>query len=375
MGQALFSFHFSEQFMTRLSQKNALELYQTSPIETLQQHAHDYRMKKHPSSIVTFITNTNPNYTNICSTACLFCSFCRKKVAPDAYILTREQFEDLVRSAQKNKISCILLQGGLHEAISLEYLISLLSISQNIAPEIHPHFFSAPEIVYAASVSKIPLQEALKLLWASGLRTIPGGGAEILSERVHAHLSPKKLTPSQWLSFHKTAHDLGFKTTATMMFGHIETAQEMIHHLDQLRSVQDETNGFLSFIPWSYKAHGNVLGKIVSQQKDPEKYLRIISISRLYLDNFPHISASWFGEGKATGKRALHFGADDFGGTLQEEHVHKAAGHTLSTTRTEISEMISTEGFIPRERDAFYRIIPLERENRDTLPRQPQEGR
>lgn len=265
----------------------------------------------------------------------------------------------LLCRARQHGATTVLLQGGIHPGVTLEYLISLVWLARSEFPEMHPHFFSAPEIWYAAARSGIPLYQALKSLFDAGLRTIPGGGAEVLSERLHKELSPNKLSPSQWLLVHEMAHSVGFRTTATMMFGHLETPEEIIDHLESLKTLQRKSGGFFSFIPWSFKRTHTPLAHHLFSQATPEQYLRLIAVSRIYLDNFDHIGASWFGEGKFAGMNALHFGADDFGGTLFEESVHKATGHFSTTTVEEIQWMIKQAGFHPTERDAMYRPVKI----------------
>jgi dehypoxanthine futalosine cyclase len=347
----------SGDIMLRLSNSEGLSLFTTASLQELQAIAHRVRCQKHPKQHVTFVLDTNPNYTNICDTSCSFCAFCRKKEHTDAYHKSPEQVIEDVRRAHSAGLTTVLLQGGLHAGVSIDYLVELVRRTKEQFPSIHPHFFSAPEIHYAAHISGISVRNALQRLYAAGQRTIPGGGAEILSPRVHQRISPNKLSPQGWLDVHKTAHEIGFTTTATMMYGHVETPEDIIEHLDSLRSLQDSTKGFLSFIPWSYKRENNPLGRYVTETASSEMYLRIIAFSRIFLDNFSHITASWFGEGKPAGIEALHFGADDFGGTVCEEAVHRAAGHINTTTVDEVKAMIRKAGFEPTQRDTFYNPV------------------
>jgi cyclic dehypoxanthinyl futalosine synthase len=201
------------------------------------------------------------------------------------------------------------------------------------------------------------IQEVLKRLWEAGLRTIPGGGAEILSDRVKKKISSKKGTSADWLNVMRQAHLLGYKTTATMMYGHIETDEDIITHLESIRKLQDETGGFTAFIPWSFKPGNTPLEKIIPHYATSTRYLQILAISRIYLDNFQHIQASWFSEGKKAGQIALHFGADDFGGTLLEENVHAAANFINKTNTDEVIELIREAGFTPAQRTTLYEIV------------------
>jgi dehypoxanthine futalosine cyclase len=338
----------------RLSREEGLSLFTTAPLNELRTYAEGIRQNKHPGKEVTFVLDTNPNYTNICHVGCAFCAFRTNKKDLGAYHKSVAEVMEDIRRAVNAGLSTVLLQGGLHEEVTVDYLVSLVRSTRELFPSIHPHFFSAPEIDYAARISNMSVRDALQALYHAGQRTIPGGGAEILSPSVHGRISPNKLSPSGWLLVHRTAHEVGFKTTATMMYGHLETPNDIIEHLDSIRSLQDETGGFTCFIPWSYKRQNNPLGRLVPTTASPEDYLRIIAFSRIYLDNFDHISASWFGEGKNAGVEALHYGADDFGGTVCEEAVHKAAGHDNKATQDEVKGLIRQAGFEPVQRDSFY---------------------
>lgn len=342
---------------SRISFEQGLELFTTCPLETLQQMAMSVRRLKHPSKEVTYVLDANPNYTNICTIFCSFCAFYRTPQATDAYLLSFDAFRSLMQSYVDAGIKTVLLQGGVHPEVGIEYLERLVQITVEEFPSLHPHFFSAIEIDSAAKVSNISLQEALQRLWNAGQRTIPGGGAEILSERVRKIISPKKLHNNGWLTVHRTAHTLGFRSTATMMFGHIENARDILLHLQALRDVQDETQGFYSFIPWSYKPDQTALKRKAQHQAPPELYYRILAVARIFLDNFDHIAASWFGEGKEAGSLGLLYGADDFGGTILDESVHKCTGWSLQSSEQEIRSMISEQGFIPVERNTFYEKI------------------
>ncbi len=340
--------------MSRISKSEGLSLFTSASLEELQARACEIRHEKHPNPTVTFVLDTNPNYTNICTTDCSFCAFRRNKEDPDAYHKSIEQVMEDIGRAHRAGLTTVLLQGGLHPGVTIDYLSSLVRKTKELYPSIHPHFFSAPEIHYAASISGISVREALQELYAAGQRTIPGGGAEILSPSVHARISPKKLSPQGWLDLHALAHEMGFRTTATMMYGHVETPEDIIEHLFAIRTVQDATHGFSAFIPWSYKKSHNPLGRYVLTPSTEEAYFRILAFSRIFLDNFDHITASWFAEGKSAGIQALHFGADDFGGTVCEEAVHRATGHINTTTFDEIASMIRQAGFEPVQRDSLY---------------------
>lgn len=357
----------------RLSFDEGLRLFQFAPLAELQERAEQIRFQKHPDRLVTFVLDSNPNYTNICDIDCNFCAFYRKKSAKDAYFKSPEEVMQHLEFAKNAGLKTVLLQGGVHDEITIDYLVALVKMSLARYPEIHPHFYSAIEIWNAAKVSGITVRQALQALWDAGQRTIPGGGAEILSEPIRMHISPKKIGPGGWLDLHTTAHQIGFKTTATMMYGHIEEAVDIINHLETLRQAQDAFNGFASFIPWSYKRTKTALRRTVKNWAGKDAYFRILAFSRIYLDNFPHIGASWFGEGKETGIESLHYGADDFGGTILEENVHRATDFINKTDHNGMLRMIRQAGFEPAQRDSFYEIIRTY-EGIDSVD-VPQEGR
>ncbi|MCH7760405.1 dehypoxanthine futalosine cyclase [candidate division TA06 bacterium] len=306
---------------------------------------------------ITFVIDTNPNYTNICNVDCVFCAFYRHPEDEDAYTLTVEQVLEKVGKAAEKGVTTVLLQGGVNPALPLDYYLDLVRGMRERFPQVQPHFFSAPEIQGMMEVSGLTLREVLMRLKKAGQRTIPGGGAEILADRVRVKMGKKKGLSEAWLEVHREAHRVGFKSTATMMYGHVETDEEIIEHLEKIRSLQDETGGFTAFIPWSFKPGNTPLEKKIPQHASANRYLRIMGVSRIYLDNYPHIQASWFSEGKKTGQIALHFGADDFGGTIFEEEVHRATGHVNTTTVDEVIALIRESGFQPVQRTTLYEKI------------------
>jgi CofH subfamily radical SAM domain protein len=256
-------------------------------------------------------------------------------------------------------VTTVLLQGGVNPELPLEYYLELVRRTVAEVPEVHPHFFSTSEIVGMAEVSGRSTAEVLKALWEAGLRTIPGGGAEVLSDGVQRKISSKKGTSADWLRVMREAHRIGYASTATMMYGHLETDEEIIEHLDVLRDLQDEYHGFTAFIPWSFKPGNTPLERIIPRYASPTRYLQMIALSRIYLDNFQHIQASWFSEGKKTGQIALHFGADDFGGTLLEENVHAAADFVNRSNTEECIQLIHESGFAAAQRTTLYEIISV----------------
>ena len=263
----------------------------------------------------------------------------------------------MMADADRLGATTVLLQGGLNPAIPWEFYTTIVREARKRYPHITPHFFSAPEIHQMAEVSGLGIQGVLERLYDAGQRTLPGGGAEILAERVRKRISVKKGGPAAWVDVHRAAHRIGMRSTATMMYGHVETDEEVVEHFDHIRGLQDETHGFTAFVPWSYKRGNTPMEAKVKQVAGSSRYLRILAASRLYLDNFDHVQASWFSEGKKTGQIALQFGADDFGGTLFEENVHLATGHLNKTTVAEVETLIREAGYTPAQRTTLYEIV------------------
>ncbi len=316
---------------------------------------------------VTYVIDTNLNYTNLCDAYCSFCAFYRTDPSdPSAYTYSVEQIMDKVGRAAEKGVTTVLMQGGLNDELPYEYYLDMVEETVKRYPGVMPHYWSAPEIWQMCDVSGKPPLEVMQDLWDVGQRTMPGGGSEILNNRVKkivSRFAPKD-TWEQWTEIHEAAHEVGFKTTATMMYGHVETDEDIVETLQHIRDVQDVADanlsnegGFTAFIPWSYKRENTALGKQVAEEAGPNRYLRIIALSRIYLDNVPHIQASWFSEGRKTGQMALHFGADDFGGTLFDENVMLAAGFYNRTTEDEVRELISDAGFRPAQRLTNYEIV------------------
>jgi cyclic dehypoxanthinyl futalosine synthase len=341
----------------RLSREEGLWLWRHGDLLELAELANRVRYRLHPEPRVTFVIDSNPNYTNVCITDCVFCAFYRKPGAAGGYTLTLEQVMEKIRQAADLGATTVLLQGGHNPQLPLDYYLSLVRETRRRFPQVTPHFFTASEVTTMAQVAGCSIREALQQLKEAGQCTLPGGGAEILSDRIRRRLSTKKGPAEAWLSVHREAHRLGFKSTATMMFGHIEEDEDILEHLERVRALQDETGGFTAFVPWTFKPGNTPLEKPIPHHAGPTQYLRMLAFSRLYLDNVPHIQASWFSEGKKTGQIALHFGADDFGGTLFEENVHAATGFVNKTAVEELVTLIREAGFIPAQRTTLYEIL------------------
>ncbi|PYM91366.1 MAG: dehypoxanthine futalosine cyclase [Candidatus Rokuibacteriota bacterium] len=319
--------------------------------------AQEVRFARVPDKRVTFVIDSNPNYTNVCITDCQFCAFYRKPGDPEAWTLTVDEVLAKIEFAASKGATTVLLQGGHNPALPLQYYLDLVTETRRRFPQVTPHFFTASEIQTMAMVSQLTIGDVLDRLWEAGQRTIPGGGAEILSERVRTRIEPKKGGPAAWLDVHRDAHRRGFKSTATMMYGHVETPDDVVDHWEAIRELQDAHGGFTAFVPWSFKPGNTLLEKWIKHYKGPNAYLRMLAASRLYLDNFEHIQASWFSEGKRAGQIALHFGADDWGGTLFEENVHKAADYVNTITVEDITALIREAGFAPVQRTTTYEIV------------------
>lgn len=343
----------------RISREEGLFLLKEANLLDLAPVAQIWRYHHNPERVVTFVVDTNLNYTNVCDAYCTFCAFYRTEKDSDAYTYTVEEMMEKMGQAVARGVTTVLLQGGLNPKLPLEYYEEMVRETRRRYPELHAHFFSAPEIQKMSQVSGLPVCDVLRRLKEAGLKTLPGGGSEVLSDPVKRRISrlfPKGKT-SDWLEVHQEAHKLGIKTTATMMYGHLERDEDIIEHLDRIRTLQDEAPGFTAFIPWSFKKANTALEKRVKEETGPNRYIRMIAVSRIYLDNFQHIQASWFSEDKKTGQVALHFGGDDFGGTLFDENVMQEAGFYNRTTVDEVINIIRDAGFTPAQRTTLYEVV------------------
>ena len=341
----------------RLDRTDGRWLLDEAPLLEVGALANEVRFRRLPDKRVTFVIDSNPNYTNVCITDCQFCAFYRKPGHPEAWTLSVDEVLAKVEFAAAKGATTVLLQGGHNPDLPLEYYLTIVRETRRRFPDVTPHFFTASEIHTIAGVSGLAMEDVLDRLWEAGQRTLPGGGAEVLSERVRTRIEPKKGGPAAWLDVHREAHRRGFKSTATMMYGHVENTEDVLDHFDAIRRLQDMFGGFTAFVPWSFKPGNTLLEKWIKHYQGPNAYLRMLAVSRLYLDNFPHVQASWFSEGKRTGQVALSWGADDFGGTLFEENVHAAADYVNKTTVDEIMTLIRDAGFTPAQRTTDYEIL------------------
>jgi cyclic dehypoxanthinyl futalosine synthase len=341
----------------RIDESTALHLLGEAPLGELMARAHAARMERYPEGRVAYVRDTNPNYTNICTTKCGFCAFCRDADDEDAYLLSPEALAARVRSAEEKGARTVLLQGGHNPSVRLADWIAYIRTIRQVSPAIHIHPFSPPEILDMATKEGCTTRDILSALKEEGIDTLPGGGAEILVEAVREQIAPEKCSAQTWLNIMGEAHELGIRTTATMMFGHLETDRQIVVHLFELRALQDRTGGFNAFIPWSFKPGNSRLGRQVGTGSHPAKYLRILATARLVLDNFDHIQSSWFSESERAGMLGLLAGADDFGGILVEENVLKTSGHDRRTTESRVHAMIRQAGFVPALRDSRYQML------------------
>lgn len=341
---------------SRLDAAEGLTLFKQADLLTLGELANSMRRRRHPERLVTFIVDRNINYTNICVNKCKFCAFYRETDSPDAYILSKEDIFKKIEETIAQGGTQILMQGGVHPDLGIDYFEDLLSsIKSRFSIQIHS--LSPAEVCFVAKKANITILDALKRLQASGLDSIPGGGAEILVDRVRKKVSPNKIRWKQWAEVMTTAQKLGMPTTATMMFGSLETNKEIVEHLVRLRDIQDETRGFTAFIPWTYQPGNTELG---GRSATAVEYLKTLALSRIMLDNFDNIQASWVTQGAKIAQVALEFGANDFGSTMIEENVVAAAGITFRMTRQEIVNLIVDAGYTPAQRDTRYNILKRE---------------
>ncbi len=316
------------------------------------------RNRKNNPRVVTYQIDRNINYTNFCTEYCSFCAFYRPLGSKEGYLLSFETIYQKIDEMLALGGTGILLQGGLHPDLRVEYYENLLRSLKHRYPQVHLHCFSAPEILCIAEVSGLTVRDTIARLRDAGLDSIPGGGAEILDDEVRARISRLKCTSDEWENMHRTAHALGLRTTATTMFGCGEEHRHRINHLERIRRIQEDTGGFTAFIPWMFAPENTPLGKKVPEATAVD-YLKMLAISRLYLDNIDHIQSSWLTPGIKVMQVGLQFGADDVGSILIEENVVYAAGVRNRTNEAELRRVISDAGYRPVQRDTLYRAFFL----------------
>ncbi len=339
----------------RLTPAEGLALVECNDLPALGEAADAVTRRLHPEPYRTYNIDRNINYSNICTAVCDFCAFYRKPKDPEGYVLDRETLLQKVQETVDLGGEQILLQGGLHPTLKLEWYESLLRDIKSHFPQVNIHGFSPPEIYHFTKVSKLPLRDVLERLKEAGLGSLPGGGAEILVDRVRSEITRGKVMTDDWLRVMRVWHELGGRSTATMMFGHVETYAERIEHLERLRQLQDETGGFTAYICWTFQPDHTAMAHV--PPAGAFEYLKTQAVSRLYLDNFANVQSSWVTQGLKIGQIALLYGANDMGSLMIEENVVASAGTVHYLTLEQIRDAIRELGFVPRQRNVFYELI------------------
>jgi cyclic dehypoxanthinyl futalosine synthase len=342
-----------------ITRQQALDLFADPDLIGIGMAADAVRRRLHPEGVVTYIIDRNINYTNFCSEYCTFCAFYRPLGHEEGYVLEKEVIFRKIRETIELGGTGVLMQGGLHPELQIEWYEDLLRSIKERFPRIWLHCFSSPEILNIAEVSGVSLGDTIARLRDAGLDSIPGGGAEILDDDVRRRISRLKCTAAEWIEVHRAAHGLGLRTTATMMFGCGETVEQRMNHLEAVRRLQAETGGFTAFIPWTFQRENTALGRLVGEEATAVEYLKTLAISRLYLEDIPNLQASWVTQGLKTCQIGLRFGANDVGSIMIEENVVSAAGVHHRASEEELRRIIRDAGFLPRQRDTLYRTYFL----------------
>jgi len=343
-----------------ISSREATDLFASDDLIGIGMAADAVRRRIHPEGVVSYIIDRNINYTNFCTEYCSFCAFYRPMGSAEGYILSHQVIFDKIQETLDLGGTGVLMQGGLHRDLKIEWYEDLLSaIKKRFGSRIHLHCFSAPEITNIAELSGLTLRDTIARLRDSGLDSIPGGGAEILDDEVRYRISRLKCATAEWIDVHRTAHALGMRTTATMMFGCGETLAHRVNHLEIVRRIQEDTGGFTAFIPWFFQRENTSLGRFVKEEATAVEYLQTLAISRIYLENIDNIQASWVTPGLKTCQLGLRFGGNDVGSIMIEENVVSAAGAHHRATEEELRRIIRDAGFTPKQRDTLYRTYFL----------------
>jgi cyclic dehypoxanthinyl futalosine synthase len=337
----------------RLTFEEGVRIYNEGDLHDLGAAAHARRMQLYPSNVVTYVIDTTINYTNVCNVHCTFCAFFRPEHHKEGYTMSYDKVLERVKYASDQGATQIMIQGGVNPELGLEWFEALFQRVAREFPRVDIHSLSVSEVVGLAKIENMPVREVLVRLKAAGMKSLPGAGAKILVERVRKRISARKVKPEEWLGVMREAQLLDMPTTATMMFGSIETPEERVEHMHVLRELQDETGGFTAFIPWYYVPFKTPLR---GKESTGLEYLRVLAVSRLYMDNFPHLQASWLTPGVKMGQMALFYGCDDMGGTIIEEQVVHDAGSTNEATRRDLENLIIKAGFEPVIRDTYWNL-------------------
>ena len=341
-----------------ITRQEALDLFASDDLIGIGMEADAVRRRRHPENVVSYIIDRNINYTNFCTEYCSFCAFYRPMGHAEGYILPKETIFQKIQETLDLGGTGVLMQGGLHPDLKIEWYEDLFRSIKQRYP-IHLHCLSAPELTNIAEVSGLTLRDTIKRLMDSGLDSIPGGGAEILDDAVRHRISRLKCNTQDWVDVHRTAHQLGMRTTATMMFGCGETIEQRMNHLELVRNLQEETGGFTAFIPWTFQRENTSLGHFVHEEATAVEYLQTLAISRIYLDNFDNVQSSWVTQGLKTCQLGLRFGGNDVGSIMIEENVVSAAGAHHRASEEELRRIIRDAGFVPKQRDTLYRTYFL----------------
>jgi cyclic dehypoxanthinyl futalosine synthase len=343
----------------RMTAEECAALLESYDVARLGVAADEVRRRRHPSGVVTYIIDRNVNYTNVCNVVCTFCAFYRRPGKPDTYVTTFEQICEKIDETIALGGTGVLMQGGLHPDFQLEWYEDLLRRLSARYPGFQLHCFSPPEIHNLHLISGLPYEEIMRRLKEAGLYSMPGGGAEILDDEVRKRVSTK-CTTDEWLAVMRATHEVGLRSTATMMFGIGDRTEHRVRHLQRIRDLQDETGGFTAFIPWTFQRENTALGRRITEEPTGLDYLKMLAVSRLFLDNVEHIQASWLTQGLRLGQVALRFGADDMGSVMIEENVVSAAGAHNTADERMLRYLIREAGFQPQQRDILYRHVNRE---------------
>ena len=341
------------QLHQRIDTREAGQLMQEADLLTLGLLANAKRFYFHPDPMVTYVIDRNINYTNICVSGCRFCAFFKNPGQAGGYVISRTDLADKIQETLDLGGTQILLQGGLHPDLDLAFYEDMLQFIKDRF-SIHIHGFSPPEIHFMAEKFNLSVAETIHRLKQAGLDSIPGGGAEILCDDIRSRVSPGKCSADEWLEVMRQAHVSGMRSSATMMFGHLDTMDHVIAHLERIRQLQDETRGFTAFIPWTFQPQNT---RIQVEKKTGVEYLKVLALSRIFLDNVDNVQASWVTQGDKIAQTALFFGANDMGSTMIEENVVAAAGVSFMMPLDALQRLIATAGFTPVQRDCFYNRV------------------
>ena len=343
----------------RMTVEQALEMLRSDDLIGVGQEADSVRSRLHPGGVVSYQIDRNINYTNVCTEYCSFCAFYRPVGSSEGYVQPLESIYQKIDETLALGGTGVLMQGGLHPDLKMDYYEGLLRSIKARYPMLHLHCLSAPEVLNVAEICGITVRETISRLMDAGLDSIPGAGAEILDDEVRQRIARLKCSTEEWLMVHRTAHELGLRTTATMMFGCGETIEHRVRHLERVRQLQDETGGFTAFIPWFFQRENTSLGNFIKQEITAVDYLKTLAVSRIFLDNILNVQASWLTPGHKICQIALRFGGNDVGSILIEENVVSAAGCMNKSTEAGLRQMITEAGFRPIKRDTLYRTYFL----------------